>query len=83
MPWCASCTLIDCCMSAVLEDCGLFVYEAVVPTAVMVCLLFDDKSTLVFVGDTLEGMETIAPQRAHTRDLIKIDIVRQTSECRF
>ena len=29
--------------------------------------LFDDKSTLVFVGDTLGGMESTTSQRAHTR----------------
>ena len=48
----------------------------VVPPSVMVCFQFDEKSTLLFVGDTLEGMESIAPQRAHTRSQIKVDIVR-------
>ena len=42
----------------------------------MVCFQFDDKSTLLFVADTLEVMESTAPQRAHTRGLIKVDTVR-------
>ena len=49
----------------------------------MVCFQFDEKSTMLFVGDTLEGMESMASQRAHTRGLTKIDTVRLTSECRF
>ena len=46
----------------------------------MMCFLFDDKSTL---SEPLDGMESMASQRTHTRGPIKIDTVRWTSECRF
>ena len=36
----------------------------------MMCFLFDDKSTL---SELLDGMESMASQRAHTRGLIKVD----------
>ena len=38
--------------------------EALVPPSVMMCFLFDDKSML---SEPLDGMETMASQRAHTR----------------
>ena len=44
------------------------------------CFLFDDKRTL---SEPLDGTESMASQRAHTRGLIKIDTVRWASECRF
>ena len=46
----------------------------------MMCFLVDDKSTL---SEPLDGMESMASQRAHTRGLIEIDTVRWTSECRW
>ena len=47
--------------------------------SVMMCFLFDDKSTL---SEPLDGLECMASQRAHTRGLIKIDTVRWTEENR-
>ena len=46
----------------------------------MMCFLFDDKNTL---SEPLDGMVSMASQRAHTRDQIKINTVRWTSECRW